>query len=143
MDTGAVSEEVEKAFGASEEIRRRQFDLDQIDAEITKLELKCRTDPSQDTRMQLLTRYIFLARWLPVGNSRLGIKARERFQQQLPDHFIYFMDRLKASASSTRWSGCIACKHNLGHGCAKGLQPSKVSSRYLDRDYECSALEAK
>ena len=143
MNSEFVSAEVETAISVSEEVKGQELDPANIESELAKLELKYRSKPSRDMKLQLLARYVFLAQSLPAVDSGVGIKVRERFQRQFPDHFKYFMDRLKASASSTRWAGCIACKHNLGPGCAKGLRPSKLSSRYLDRDYACSAFEAK
>lgn len=143
MNSEFVSDEVETAISASEEIRGQELDPANIESGLAKLELKYRGKPSQDMKLQLLARYMFLAQWLPAVDSGVRIKVRERFQRQFPDHFKCFMDGLKASASSTRWAICIACKHNLGHGCAKGLRPGKLSSRYLDRDYACSAFEAK
>jgi len=143
MNSEFVSREVATAISASEEISRKGLNPAHIESELTKLELKYRSNPSEDMKLQLLARYMFLAQWLPVADSGVGIKVREKFQQQFPDHFKYFMNRLKASTPSIRWAGCIACKHNLGHGCAKGLQPRKLSSRFLDRDYACSAFEAK
>jgi len=95
-------DEVEQAINASEDLRREQVILDNIEAEIGKLELEYQSEPSQETKLKLLARYVFLARWLPVLGSGAGIRAREKFQQQFPDHFKYLMDRLKNLASSTR-----------------------------------------
>jgi hypothetical protein len=143
MNSQLISDEVEQAISASEDIRKEQVDLDNIETEICKLELEYRRKPSQDTKLKLIARYVLLAQSLPVLSSGAGIKVRERFQQQFPDHFKCFMDILRGSMSSTRWSGCTLCKHNLGHGCAKGLRPRKLPSRFLDRDYTCSVFEAK
>jgi hypothetical protein len=143
MDLQYVYQELDDALNESEEIRKLQINPADIESEITKLELKYQNNYIRDTKIQLIARYIYLGRWLIQENPELGIKARERFQELFPEHFKRFMEKLKASAPSIRWSGCTLCKYHLGNECAKGLRPSKVSTRYLNRDYECSAFEAK
>lgn len=143
MKSEVVGEELQRAIDASEDMRVKELVPANIDAEIDELEFRYQSNPSLDTKTQLLARYILLSRWLPVGNSGIAIEVRARFQEQFPEHFRAFMESLKASGTAARWAGCLLCKHNLGHGCAKGLQPQRLPSRYLNRDYTCSAFQAK
>lgn len=143
MKSEVVDEELQRAITASEEMRVKGFMPAPVEAEIAELELSYESNHSADTRAQLLAGYVLLSRWLPTQDSAAAIKVRERFQQVFPDHFKAFMETLKASASSVRWSGCLGCKHYLGQQCAKGLEPGRLPSRYLKRDFACSAFEEK
>lgn len=143
MESEFVGEELQRAINASEEIRTKEVVTSNIDVEIAELEKEYRSNPSLYTKTQLMSRYILVSKWLSVLDSNIAIEIRERFQAQFPEHFSVFMNSLKATGVSARWAGCLLCKYTLGHGCEKGLQPHRLPSRYLNRDYGCSAFEAK
>lgn len=143
MKTDLVLQELREAIVESGEIRAKESDLSKVEAEIAELEQSYQSDPSPDKKIQLLARYVLLSRLLPVVGSTKGIEMRERFQQQFPDHFKNFMEIHRSDAATIRWSGCLLCKHSLGQECSKGLQPRRLPSRYLNRDYACSAFEEK
>jgi len=137
------NQELQRAISLSEEIGAKEFAPEIIEAQVAQLEHRYESDPSDDTKLQLLARYVLLTKCLPVVNMEGAIRLRERFQQRFPDHFSSVMQILKAQGGLSRWSGCLLCRHNLGHGCSKGLQPRRLPSRYLNRDYACSAFEEK
>lgn len=139
----SLNQELQRAILLSEQIAASEFDPVHIDSQIRQLEHSYEKGPSPEIRLQLLSRYILLTRYLPVANSRTAIELRVRFQDRFPEHFRSFMQMLKTQGGLSRWSGCLPCKYNLGHGCAKGLQPRRLPSRYLNRDFACSAFEEK
>ena len=126
MESEFVGKEIRNAEEIAEGLRAEGFMLENIEEEIATFERKYKNDSTSSTKAELLARYILLCQWLPVGSSDTGITIRERFQQLFPEHFSIFMKKLNVSATSTRWSGCLLCKHNLGHGCEKGLQPQRL-----------------
>lgn len=144
MET-TIDKELQTAINACGEIATKAFEPTSIKTEISDLELSYKDNPSANTKTKLLTRYVLISKSLPTSDSELVVKTREKFQIVFPDHFRAFMEMLRSGSLATlsKWSGCLLCKHYLAHGCAKGLVPRKMSSRYLNRDYACSGFEEK
>lgn len=114
-----------------------------IDEELTRLEEIMKASPSEEVRLLLLGLYALLSRGGNGGGMLEAVTYRERFQNAFPDHFAVFMTGLKAGRNGNQWPGCLRCRNYVGSGCAIGVAPQRLSSRYLNVDYHCSAFERK
>lgn len=138
-----IADEIRTAIRISEDIEADESTLASIEAEVAQLELSFEKNSSPDTRRQLLAKYVLLSRWLPVHDLQKAVTLREKFKERFPEHFEAFMEGLRVSGPSVRWTGCLHCRYNVGHACARGLVPRRLPSRYLKVDYECSAFEPR
>ena len=85
MKSEVIGDELQRAVDASEGMRVKKLVPANIEAEIDELEFMYQSNPSLDTKTQLLARYILLSRWLPADNSGIVIKVRAKFQERFPE----------------------------------------------------------